>query len=95
MPSNHTSVRLLTHQQQSDLLLVLLNLLGVQRVERLDSELEVGDERVAARLCKVLAHDDAQHLHLLRVWGHGVGGDYPAALTELMGTVDIVSKTPC
>jgi hypothetical protein len=76
----------------SDLLLVFLNLLSVQRVERLDSELEVGNERVAARLGEVFAHDDAQHLHLLRVWGHGIGGDDPAALAELMGTFLIVSK---
>jgi hypothetical protein len=68
------------------MLAMFLNLLLVQRIQRLQRKLEVGDERVAAGLGKVFAHDDAQHLHFLRVRGHGVGGDDPAAFAELMGT---------
>jgi hypothetical protein len=96
VPEFYKSVfRPIFHSLRGDLLLVLLNLLGIERVERLDGELEVGNEGIAARLGEVFAHDDAQHLHLLRVWRHGVGGDDPAALAELMGAVVIVSGGFC
>lgn len=76
----------------SNPLSMLLNLLGIKRVKCLDRKLEIRDECIAARLRKVLAHDNAQHLHLLRVWRHGVRRNDPAAFTELMGT-SVVSIT--
>jgi hypothetical protein len=75
-----------------DLLFVLLDLLLVELVKCLQSKLEVGDKRVTARLCEVLAYDDAHQLHLLRVWRHGIGGNDPTALAELMGTVLVLER---
>jgi hypothetical protein len=70
-----------------DSLLILLNFLRIQGIQVRNCELEIRNQRVAARLGEVFAHDDAQHLHLLAVRGHGVGGDNPAAFAKLMGAV--------
>ena len=69
------------------ILLMLLNLLRIQLIKRLQRQLEIRKQRVAARAREILTHNDAQHLHFLRVRRHGVGGDDPAALAELMGTI--------
>jgi hypothetical protein len=65
---------------------VLFDLLRIELVQRLQRELEVGEQCVATRLGKVLAHNHTQHLHLLRMRRHCVGGDDPSTLAELMST---------
>lgn len=70
----------------NDVLLVFLDPLRVELIECLQRKLEIGNQRIAARLGKVLAHNDSDHLHLFRVRGHGVSGHNPASLTKLMGT---------
>lgn len=74
---------------------MFLDLLRIQRIERLERKLEVRNERVAARLSEVFAHDDTQHLHLLGVRRHGVCGDDPAAFAELVGTNESVVSSKC
>lgn len=66
---------------------MLLDLLSVKLVQCLQRKFEVGDQSVTSRLCKILAHDDAHQLHLVRMRRHGVGGDNPAALAELVGAI--------
>jgi hypothetical protein len=69
------------------LLLLVLDLLGVHGIESLECELEVCDQGVAAGLGEVFTDDHAHELHFVGVRGHGVGGNDPAALAELVGTV--------
>lgn len=83
----YVSIQSPSQQSLGDLLLMLLNLLSIKLVQCLKRELEVGDQSVTSRLCEVLAHNDAHQLHLFRVWRHGVGGDNPAALAELVGAI--------
>ena len=65
---------------------MLLDLLFIERVQSLQRKLEVRNKRVAPRLGEVFANYDAHKLHLLGVWRHGVCGDDPSALAELMST---------
>jgi hypothetical protein len=76
-----------------NLLLLFLQLLLIQAIQRLQREFEIRDKCVTAGFCKVFAHNDAQHLHLFRVGSHGVGGDDPAAFAELVGTAMITSAS--
>ena len=71
-------------------LLVSLQAGLVHLLELVDGQLKVGDEGVAARAGEILADDDAHELHVFGMRGHGVGGDDPAALTELMGDGELV-----
>lgn len=68
---------------------VFLNFLRIELVQRLQRKLEVGEQCVATRLGEILAHDDTQHLHLLRMRRHRVGGDDPSTFAELMSTAHI------
>lgn len=77
-----------------DVLLVFLDLLRIELIEYLQRKLEIGNQRIAARLGEVLAHNDSDHLHPFRVRGHGVSGDNPPSLTELMGTKLSQSNIP-
>jgi hypothetical protein len=72
---------------------MFLNLLRIQRIQRLQREFEIRNQRITPRFRKVLAHHHTQHLHLLRVRRHGVRRDNPAAFAELMGSAARVS--PC
>lgn len=67
------------HGVFADEFLLSLDRLLVELVEKLLAVADVGDESVAAILGKVLAHDDAQHLELVSMRRHGVGGNDPAA----------------
>jgi hypothetical protein len=68
----------------SDVFLGSLQLSLVHVVEHADAELDVGEQGVASALGEVLADNDTQHLQVVGVWRHGVGGDDPAALAELV-----------
>ena len=76
---------------------VLLDMFGVcsdgvlvHVVQGLQRDGKVADERIASGLREVFADDDAHQLELIRVRGHGVCGDDPAALTELVGNRELV-----
>ena len=73
-----------------DILLVLLDALRIHIIEDLHAELDIAQQLVASRLAEILTHDDAQHLEILGVRGHGVGGDDPGAATELVGERELV-----
>ena len=73
-----------------DLLLVLLNLLFIHLTQSLHGQFDVCNERVAARMREVLADNDTHHLQALRVGSHGVGGDDPTTLSELMCDGELV-----
>jgi hypothetical protein len=73
-----------------DVLLVLLDALLVHLIEDLHAQLDVAQQLVASRLAEILAHDDAQHLEILGVRRHGVGGDYPGAAAELVRQRELV-----
>jgi hypothetical protein len=68
------------------LLFVLLDLLLVHSIKCLKRKLEVRDESIAACLGKVFANDNTHQLHLFRMRCHGVGGNDPATLSQLVGT---------
>ena len=73
-----------------DVLLVLLDALRIHIIEDLHAELDIAQQLVASRLAEILTHDDAQHLEILGVRGHGVGGDDPGTAAELMGKRELV-----
>lgn len=65
-----------------DVLLGALDARPVRLLKQAEAELNVLDEVVGAAAGKVLAADDAEHLEAVRLGGHGVGGDDPAAGAE-------------
>ena len=73
-----------------DILHVLLDGILVHVIEDLDAELDIREQLVAAGFAEVLADDDAQHLEVLGVRRHGVGGHDPGAAAELMGQCELV-----
>jgi len=72
------------------LLLLRLQRLGIDLAQRLHREPDIGNQRVAPAPAEILADDDAHELELLRVRRHGVGGDDPAVLTQLVGDGEFV-----
>lgn len=65
----------------------MLNPLGVHGIKCLECKLEICDQGITTRLGEILTDNYTHELHLVRVRGHGVGGNDPAALAELVGTV--------
>ena len=65
--------------ERGNVLSLLLNAFSIHGIQRLERELEIRNQRIAARLGEVLAYDDTHELHLVRVRRHGVGGNDPAA----------------
>lgn len=66
-----------------DVLLGALQSLLVELLDRLEAELDVSEEIIGAAARKVLTADNTQHLEVVRLGGHGVGGDDPATSTEV------------
>ena len=75
-----------------DMLGVLLQLLRIHLLERLQRELDVLDQGIASGARKVFADDNTHHLEALRVRGHGVGGDNPATLPQLVSDCELVKS---
>jgi hypothetical protein len=73
-----------------DEVLVFLGLLGIQAVEDTDAELDVVQELVATCLAEVLTDDNAKHLQVVRLGGHGVSWDNPGALAKLVGNGELI-----
>lgn len=65
----------------------MLDPLGVHGVKRLERKLEIVDEGITTGLGEVFTDDHTHELHLVRVRRHGVGGNNPAALAKLVGTM--------
>ena len=60
-------------------LLLALDGLAVHIFQRAKAQLDIRNQHVASAAGEVLPDDDTQHLQALGVWGHGVGGNDPAA----------------
>lgn len=73
-----------------NLLLVLLDLLLVQFVQSLQSQLDVGDECITARLAEILTDDNTHELQLVGVWRHGVSWDDPSAFSENVSKLELI-----
>jgi len=48
---------------------------------------------IATAAREIFTHDDAQHLKVLGIRRHGVGGHDPAALAELMGDGELAQRS--
>jgi len=70
--------------------LVSFDALAVHLVKELDRLLDVGNQIVTATLGEVLPHDNPEHLHTIRVRGHGVGRYNPSPGPQLMGQREFV-----
>lgn len=75
-----------------DLLFVSLKVVPVHFIKDLKSQLNVCNQAVTAVLAEVLTDDNTHQLKLLAVWGHCVGGNNPATLTELMSNSEFIVK---
>lgn len=71
-------------------LLMLLDLILVQVLQQLHAELDIAQQLVTPRLGEVLADHHAQHLQVLRLGRHGVGGHDPGARAQLVGEGELV-----
>lgn len=78
------------HGVRLDELFVLLDLIAVHLLKQLHAELDIDDERVTSVLCKVLADYDTQHLEVIRMRGHGIRWNDPAARTQSMSQGELI-----
>lgn len=62
----------------------------VRLLEKTNAELDVVDEHVALAAGEILTDDNTEHLEVLGVRGHGVGGDDPATAAEGAGEGELV-----
>lgn len=69
---------------------VLQQLLRGEGVELVQDLLDVADEALGEGAAEVLADDDAEDGDVLRVGGHGVGGDDPAEAAEEVGDLELI-----
>jgi hypothetical protein len=76
-------VRGVVRRERGRVLAQVLLHLGRRLLEVVDRLLQVADEGVAATAAKVFADDDPDDLDPVRVRRQRVGGDDPAALTEV------------
>ena len=70
--------------------LLALDTLAVHVLKQALAHLDVADQGVTSVTCEILAYDHAEHLEVLRVGGHGIGGYYPAADAQLVGNGEFV-----
>ena len=63
---------------------------GGQRVQLVQHLLDVEHQALREGAAEVLADDDAEHRHVLRVGGHGVGRHDPAEAAQEVGDLEFV-----
>lgn len=75
-----------------DLLLVAFEVGLVHGLEDLEGQFDVLNQAVTAGLGEIFTHDDTHQLERFAVRSHGVGGNNPAALTELVGNSELIEN---
>lgn len=73
----------------------VLHRLLVEGIQGFQGRNNVAHQNLTSRARKVLADDDTQHLEMLQLGGHGVGGHDPAALAETGRNVKLVIMVGC
>jgi hypothetical protein len=69
---------------------ILVDRVRILLIENLHTEFDIRQQLIASALGEILSDNHAQHLQILRVRGHRISRDDPAALTKLMRERELV-----
>lgn len=73
-----------------DVLFLSLDCLAIHFFQHTQAEFNIANENITPATGEILSNHHTKHLHLVRVWRHGVGRDNPSAGSKVVSQREFV-----